>query len=362
MPTHRSYWSTATTTCSRSIRWSCGTPTRSTRPSTATCCAPVARPTTRDNCCSTCSGCVRTWPRPDAIRRRSRSSCSSRVRRSPARRTSKSCIDERRDRLDADVVVITDTGVLAPDVPSTVTGMRGLVGCTVRFHGPDLDLHSGAFGGAVPNPATAIARLVAGFHDEHGRVQVPGFYDDVLELTEDERELFAKLPSDDGEFLKVAKSRALFGEHGFTTARAARRASDGRGQRHRRRLPGRRRQDHRPERRLRQAVVPPGREPGPGQDHRRRRPARARTHAGRNRRRRRMGGRRCSAVHRPAGHAGLRGAHRRVERGLRRTSGAADPRRRQLARKLHCSTRSARRWCSSASRSRTTRSTRRTRR
>ena len=126
-------------------------------------------------------------------------------------------IDERRDRLDADVVVITDTGVLAPDVPSTVTGMRGLVGCTVHFHGPDLDLHSGAFGGAVPNPATAIARLVAGFHDEHGRVQVPGFYDDVLELTDDERDLFAKLPSDDAAFLKVAQSRALFGEDGFTT-------------------------------------------------------------------------------------------------------------------------------------------------
>ena len=69
---------------------------------------------------------------------------------------------EHRDRLDCDVVVITDTGMIAPDRPSTVTGMRGLVACTVNFHGPDLDLHSGVFGGAVPNPATAIARLVAG--------------------------------------------------------------------------------------------------------------------------------------------------------------------------------------------------------
>jgi acetylornithine deacetylase/succinyl-diaminopimelate desuccinylase-like protein len=124
---------------------------------------------------------------------------------------------ERRGRLDCDVVVITDTGMLAPDKPSTVTGMRGLVVCTVDFHGPDLDLHSGVFGGAVPNPATAIARLAAALHDEQGRVQVPGFYDDVVELTPAERELFAQVPIDDAEFLDVAKSRALAGEKGFTT-------------------------------------------------------------------------------------------------------------------------------------------------
>src|SRR5579875_600101 len=124
---------------------------------------------------------------------------------------------EHRDRLDADVVVVTDTGMIAPDVPSAVTGMRGMVGCTVTFHGPDLDLHSGSFGGAVPNPATAIARLVAALHDEHGRVQVPGFYDDVRELSDEERELFAKVPHDDAEFLKVALSRALAGEDGHST-------------------------------------------------------------------------------------------------------------------------------------------------
>lgn len=126
-------------------------------------------------------------------------------------------IDEHRDRLDADVVVITDTGIIAADVPSTVTGMRGLVSCTVNFHGPDLDLHSGSFGGVVPNPATAIARLVAALHDDDGHVQVPGFYDDVLELTEEERELFSRVPVDDAEFLKFAQSRAVRGEAGFTT-------------------------------------------------------------------------------------------------------------------------------------------------
>jgi acetylornithine deacetylase/succinyl-diaminopimelate desuccinylase-like protein len=122
-----------------------------------------------------------------------------------------------RDRLACDVAVVTDTGMVAADVPSTVTGMRGMVTCTVRLHGPDLDLHSGVFGGAVPNPATAVARMVAALHDENGRVQVPGFYDDVRELTDTERDLFAKVPVDDAEFLKVAQSRALHGEAGFTT-------------------------------------------------------------------------------------------------------------------------------------------------
>ncbi|HEY7049174.1 MAG TPA: dipeptidase [Jatrophihabitantaceae bacterium] len=124
---------------------------------------------------------------------------------------------ERRARLDCDVVVVTDTGMLAPDIPSTVTGMRGLVVCTIDFHGPDLDLHSGSFGGAVPNPATAIARLAGALHDDQRRVQIPGFYDDVLELTDEERELFAKVPHEETEFLPVAKSRALAGEEGYST-------------------------------------------------------------------------------------------------------------------------------------------------
>jgi len=122
-----------------------------------------------------------------------------------------------RDRLGCDVVVVTDTGMVAADVPSTVTGMRGLAAATVTFHGPDLDLHSGVFGGAVPNPATAIGRLVAALHDAQGRVQVPGFYDDVRPLSAVERELFARVPVDDAAFLKVAQSRALAGETGYTT-------------------------------------------------------------------------------------------------------------------------------------------------
>jgi acetylornithine deacetylase/succinyl-diaminopimelate desuccinylase-like protein len=126
-------------------------------------------------------------------------------------------LHDHRDALDCDVLVITDTGMLAEDVPSAVTGMRGMVSCAVAFHGPDLDLHSGVFGGAVPNPATAIGRLIAALHDADGRVQVPGFYDDVLALTETEQQLFAKVPFDEPEFLATSQSRALVGEAGFTT-------------------------------------------------------------------------------------------------------------------------------------------------
>ncbi|MDQ1740044.1 MAG: hypothetical protein QOE53_1696 [Pseudonocardiales bacterium] len=124
---------------------------------------------------------------------------------------------ERRDRLQCDVVVITDTGMLAEDIPSSVTGMRGMVPVEVSFHGPDLDLHSGVFGGAVPNPAEAVARLTAALHDADGRVQIPGFYDDVLELTETERELLARVPFDEAGFLETSKSRALAGEAGYST-------------------------------------------------------------------------------------------------------------------------------------------------
>ncbi|MGI8881648.1 MAG: dipeptidase [Jatrophihabitans sp.] len=126
-------------------------------------------------------------------------------------------LDAHRDELTCDVVVITDTGMVAADQPSTVTGMRGMVSCQLDLHGPDVDLHSGVFGGAVPNPLTELARLLAKVHDADGRIAIPGFYDDVLELTEDERALFNAVPFDEAGFLKVAASRALRGEAGQST-------------------------------------------------------------------------------------------------------------------------------------------------
>jgi len=124
----------------------------------------------------------------------------------------------RRDRLDCDVVVVTDTGMFDQDTPSSCTGMRGLVSCQVDFHGPDVDLHSGLFGGAVPNPLTALARVIGALHDEEGRVQVPGFYDDVVALTPAERAAFGRLPFDEAQWLgDTAASRATAGEARYST-------------------------------------------------------------------------------------------------------------------------------------------------
>jgi acetylornithine deacetylase/succinyl-diaminopimelate desuccinylase-like protein len=125
---------------------------------------------------------------------------------------------DRRDRLACDAVVISDTTMWSADVPSMCTGMRGLTEAEVSLSGPSADLHSGSFGGAVPNPLHALAALLAGLHDERDRVTLKGFYDGVVELTEEERELFAKLPFDEAEWLATAgDSRAAYGEEGFTT-------------------------------------------------------------------------------------------------------------------------------------------------
>ncbi|GAA1043859.1 dipeptidase [Streptomyces murinus] len=126
-------------------------------------------------------------------------------------------VEERAERLAADAVIVSDTGMWAEDTPTVCTGMRGLAECEIRLYGPDQDIHSGSFGGAVPNPATAVARLVAALHDERGQVAVPGFYDGVVELTDRERELFAELPFDEERWLRTAKSRATQGEAGHTT-------------------------------------------------------------------------------------------------------------------------------------------------
>jgi acetylornithine deacetylase/succinyl-diaminopimelate desuccinylase-like protein len=125
---------------------------------------------------------------------------------------------ERKERLSPDVIVISDTTMWAADTPSICTGMRGLVDAEVTLTGPTRDLHSGSFGGGVPNPAHALASLVAGLHDADGRVTLPGFYDDVAALTTDERALLGKLPFDEQSWLTDAgDSAATGGEAGYTT-------------------------------------------------------------------------------------------------------------------------------------------------
>jgi acetylornithine deacetylase/succinyl-diaminopimelate desuccinylase-like protein len=125
---------------------------------------------------------------------------------------------ERRDRLGCDVVVVSDTGMAAPDVPSAVTAMRGLADAEITLRGPAVDLHSGSFGGAVPNPLHALAELLAKLHDDQGRVTLPGFYDKVRPLGDRERELMSRVPFDEQAWLAgPAASRATYGEAGFST-------------------------------------------------------------------------------------------------------------------------------------------------
>ncbi|WP_245852612.1 M20/M25/M40 family metallo-hydrolase [Blastococcus aggregatus] len=127
-------------------------------------------------------------------------------------------LQERRDRLGCDVVVVSDTGMAAPDVPSAVTAMRGLADAEITLRGPAVDLHSGSFGGAVPNPLHALAELLAKLHDEHGRVTLPGFYDKVRPLSDRERALMSRVPFDEQAWLAgPAASRATYGEAGYST-------------------------------------------------------------------------------------------------------------------------------------------------
>jgi acetylornithine deacetylase/succinyl-diaminopimelate desuccinylase-like protein len=125
---------------------------------------------------------------------------------------------ERKDQLGSDVIVISDTTMWAADTPSICTGMRGLVDAEITVSGPTRDLHSGSFGGGVPNPAHVLAGLLAGLHDENGHITLPGFYDDVVPLSDEERALLAKLPFDEAGWLHDAgDSGALYGEAGFST-------------------------------------------------------------------------------------------------------------------------------------------------
>lgn len=124
---------------------------------------------------------------------------------------------DNKDKLKCDVAVISDTSQYAPGVPAITYGLRGIIACEVTLTGPKRDLHSGIFGGSVTNPVNAVCRLIAQLHDDQGRVQIPGFYDDVLPLTEAERQQFAALPFDEAAYREELGVAAVSGEAGFTT-------------------------------------------------------------------------------------------------------------------------------------------------
>ena len=120
------------------------------------------------------------------------------------------------ERLAADVIVVSDTGMAAHDVVSMVTSMRGLIYAEITLRTGAGDLHSGVFGGTVPNAAATMAGLLGRLKDERGRIAVPGWYDHVRELTDEERRNFAELPFDPDEFMRTAGVRSLPGEQGYS--------------------------------------------------------------------------------------------------------------------------------------------------
>jgi len=126
-------------------------------------------------------------------------------------------VAENRERLACDCVVISDCGQFAPGVPAITYGLRGIAYYELKLFGPQQDLHSGTFGGGVTNPAGALVSMLSALKDADGRIQVPGFYDDVLPLTTAEREQFADLPFDEADFMRQLAVDGLTGEAGYTT-------------------------------------------------------------------------------------------------------------------------------------------------
>lgn len=126
-------------------------------------------------------------------------------------------LQEHRELLSCDVILVSDTSMLAPDLPSLTTGLRGLAYWEIEVTGPNRDLHSGHFGGAVANPVNVLCELLSKMTDENGRITVPGFYDDVEELSREERDMLAGIPFDEARYKEAIGVAALKGETGYST-------------------------------------------------------------------------------------------------------------------------------------------------
>lgn len=126
-------------------------------------------------------------------------------------------VKKNKERLAADVVLISDTALISLETPSLETGLRGLSYLEVEVTGPNRDLHSGVYGGAVANPATILAKLIASLHDDQNRVAIPGFYDDVHDLSEQERKALNQAPFNEEEYKEDLGIEALWGEEGYTS-------------------------------------------------------------------------------------------------------------------------------------------------
>ena len=124
---------------------------------------------------------------------------------------------EHRDMLRADVILISDTSIISNETPSLETGLRGLSYVEVEVTGPNRDLHSGVYGGGVANPINVLARMIASLHDENGRITIPGFYDDVADLSDAERAELAKAPFVLDDYKQDLGIADVMGETGYST-------------------------------------------------------------------------------------------------------------------------------------------------
>ena len=126
-------------------------------------------------------------------------------------------VERNREKLANDVILISDTGMIAKDVPSITTGLRGLSYVEVEVTGPNRDLHSGLYGGAVANPINILTKMIASLHDEDNHITIPGFYDDVEELSKEERAKMAEAPFNLKDYEKSIDIDSVYGEKGYTT-------------------------------------------------------------------------------------------------------------------------------------------------
>ncbi|WP_034260529.1 dipeptidase [Altibacter lentus] len=126
-------------------------------------------------------------------------------------------VERNREKLANDVILISDTGMIANDVPSITTGLRGLSYVEVEVTGPNRDLHSGLYGGAVANPVNVLAKMIASLHDENNHITIPGFYDQVQEASEEERSKMAEAPFSIEKYKKALDIDDVYGEVGYST-------------------------------------------------------------------------------------------------------------------------------------------------
>ena len=125
--------------------------------------------------------------------------------------------EKHKELLKADVILVSDTSMIAADVPSITSGLRGLCYWEVEVTGANHDLHSGIYGGAVANPINVLCQMIAGLHDADGRITIPGFYDDVLVISDEERALMAQAPFDEAAYMRELEIKAVKGEKGYST-------------------------------------------------------------------------------------------------------------------------------------------------